>query len=132
MDDYIQQQGLEHWRGRIMPRNSHRSPWATILDLRVSQELPVFRGTRGVLTVDVENFANLLNNDWGQLRQVNFPYVAPVVDVNRIATLGCPNGAASCYVYRPRSGATGPVKPFETIASLPSVWRIQLGFRIEF
>jgi hypothetical protein len=132
MDDYVHQQGLEHWRGRIMPRNSHRSPWATILDLRLSQELPVFRGTRGVLTFDVENFANLLNNDWGQLRQVNFPFVAPVVDVNRIATLGCPNGAASCYVYRPRSGATGPVKPFETIASLPSVWRIQLGFRIEF
>ena len=132
MDDYVHQQGLEHWRGRIMPRNSHRSPWATILDLRLSQELPVFRGTRGVLTFDIENFANLLNNDWGQLRQVNFPFVAPVVDVNRIATLGCPNGAASCYVYRPRSGATGPVKPFETIASLPSVWRIQLGFRIEF
>ncbi len=132
MDDYIRQQGLEHWRGRIMPRNSHRSPWATVLDLRVSQELPVFRKTRGVLTVDIENFANLLNNDWGQLRQVNFPYVAPVLDVNRIATQGCPNGAASCYVYRPRSGETGPVKPFETIASLPSVWRIQLGFRLEF
>jgi hypothetical protein len=132
MDSYIQQQGLEHWRGKIMPRNSHRSPWATILDLRVSQDLPIFRSTRGVLTFDIENFTNLLNNDWGQLRQVGFPYVAPVVDVARIATAGCPNEAASCYVYRPRSGTTGPVKPFETIASLPSVWRVQLGLRVEF
>ena len=73
------------WRGRIMPRNSHRSPWVTILDLRIAQELPIFRRMRGIVTFDIENFANLLNNDWGQLRQVSFPYVAPVVDVDRIS-----------------------------------------------
>ncbi len=132
MDAFIQQQGIEKYRGRIMRRNSQRSPWVSVLDLRVAQELPIFRQARGILTFDIENFANLLNNDWGQLRQVSFPYVAPVVDANRIATSGCPNGASSCYVYRPRAGQTGPVKPFETISSLPSVWRIQLGFRIEF
>jgi hypothetical protein len=132
MDAFIREQGLEKYRGRIMPRNSRRSPWVTVLDLRVAQELPIFKKTRGILTFDIENFANLLNSDWGQLRQVSFPYVAPVADANRISNGGCPNGAPTCYVYRPRSGATGPVKPFETISSLPSVWRIQLGFRIEF
>jgi hypothetical protein len=132
MDAYIEQQGLEKWRGRIMPRNSHRSPWVTSLDLRFAQELPIFRRTRGVVTFDIENFANLLNSDWGQLRQVSFPFVAPVADANRITTVGCPDGAPSCYVYRPRSGEAGPVKPFNTISSLPSIWRMQLGFRIEF
>jgi hypothetical protein len=132
MEAYIEQQGLEHWRGRIMPRNSHRSPWVTTLDLRMAQELPIFRKMRGVLTFDIENFANLLNSDWGQLRQVGFPFVTPVVDVNRISTTGCPNGAASCYVYRPRSGQAGPVAPFKAISSLPSVWRLQLGVRFEF
>jgi hypothetical protein len=132
MDAYIEQQGLEKWRGRIMPRNSHRSPWVTSLDLRFAQELPIFRRTRGVVTFDIENFANLLNSDWGQLRQVSFPFVAPVADANRITTVGCRDGAPSCYVYRPRSGETGPVKPFNTISSLPSIWRMQLGFRIEF
>jgi hypothetical protein len=58
--------------------------------------------------------------------------VAPVVDAGRIANSGCPDGAATCYVYRPRAGATGPVRPFETVAALPSVWRLQLGLRIEF
>ena len=96
MDAYIEQQDLEKWRGRIMPRNSHRSPWVTSLDLRFAQELPIFRKTRGIVT------------------------------------FGCPDGAPSCYVYRPRSGETGPVKPFNTISSLPSIWRMQLGFRIEF
>ena len=132
MEAYIQQEGLEKWRGRIMPRNSHRSPWVTSLDLRFAQELPIFRRTRGIVTLDIENFANFLNSDWGQLRQVSFPYVAPVVDASRITTDGCPDAAPSCYVYRPRSGETGPVKPFNTISSLPSIWRMQLGFRIEF
>jgi hypothetical protein len=132
MEAYIQEQGLEKWRGRIMPRNSHRSPWVTVLDLRFAQELPIFRRTRGIVTFDIENFANLLNSDWGQLRQVSFPYVTPVADAVRISTTGCPNGAASCYVYRPRSGQTGPVLPFNAISSLPSIWRMQLGFRIEF
>jgi hypothetical protein len=115
-----------------MPRNSHRSPWTTVLDLRFAQELPIFGKTRGILTLDIENFANMLNKDWGQVRQVGFPYFTPVVDVDRISTTGCPNGAVSCYVYRPRSGQSGPVAPFEQISSLPSVWRVQLGVRIEF
>ncbi len=132
MEAYVQQQGLERYRGRIVPRNSARSSWISVLDLRFAQELPIFRKTRGIVTFDIENFANFLNSDWGQLRQVSFPYVAPVVDVNRIATTGCPDGAASCYVYRPRSGQTGPVAPFKSISALPSVWRMQLGFRIEF
>lgn len=132
MEAYIEQQGLSKYRGRIVPRNSHRSPWLSVLDLRFSQELPIFRRSRGVVTLDIENFANLINKDWGQLRQVSFPYFTPVADVNRIETVGCPNGAASCYVYRPRAGFTGPVTPFRAVSSLPSVWRIQLGFRIEF
>ena len=109
MDAYIGEEGLEKWRGKIMPRNSHRSPWVTSLDLRFAQELPIFRRTRGIVTFDIENFANLLNSDWGQLRQVSFPFVTPVADANRITTVGCPDGAPSCYVYRPRSGETGPV-----------------------
>jgi hypothetical protein len=132
MDAYIEEEGLEKWRGRIMPRNSHRSPWVTSLDLRFAQELPIFRKTRGIVTFDIENFTNLLNSDWGQLRQVNFPFFTPVADANRIETAGCPDGAASCYAYRPRSGTTGPVRPFNAISSLPSIWRMQLGFRIEF
>jgi len=132
MNAYVEDQGLARFRGRIVPRNSHRSPWLSVLDLRFSQELPIFRKTRGIITFDIENFANLIDNSWGQLRQVSFPYVTPVADAVRIATTGCPNGAASCYVYRPRSGQTEPVTPFKAVSTLPSVWRLQLGFRIEF
>ncbi len=132
-EDYVQRHGLEKYRGRIVPRNSHTSPWLSVLDLRLQQELPIWGDKmRGALTLDIENFANMIDSDWGQLRQVSFAYFAPVVDVNRIDTVGCPGGGTSCYVYRPRSGQTGPVDPLNALSALPSVWRIQLGFRIEF
>ena len=129
---FIESEGLERYRGKIVPRNSGRSPWVTSLDLRLAQEIPIFRKTRGVVSLDVENLANLINNDWGQISQVSFIYVAPVLDVNRIATTGCPGGAASCYVYRPRAGATGPTPPLNSLTALNSVWRVQLGLRFEF
>jgi hypothetical protein len=132
VEAYVRQQGLEKYRGRIVPRNSHASAWLSVLDLRMSQELPVWRKARGVLTFDIENFANMIDSDWGQLRQVSFPYVTPVLNVDRIATSGCPDGAASCYVYRPLTGFSGPAAPSESLSALPSVWKIQLGVRIEF
>ncbi|MBX3702357.1 MAG: TonB-dependent receptor [Steroidobacteraceae bacterium] len=132
MEAYIVNQGLEKFRGRITPRNGFTSPWLSVLDLRLKQELPVWGRMRGALTLDVENLANLINSDWGQLRQVSFPYVTPVVDVNRISTTGCAAGQSSCYVYRARSGQTGPVAPSNTLAALPSVWKIQFGIRLEF
>jgi hypothetical protein len=107
-----------------------------VLDLRLKQELPIWGRARGAITLDIENFANMINSDWGQLRQVSFPYVAPVADVNRIhtatPTAPCPGGGATCYVYRPRSGQSGPTTPFNSLSALPSVWKIQLGIRFEF
>ncbi|HEY5560078.1 MAG TPA: carboxypeptidase regulatory-like domain-containing protein [Steroidobacteraceae bacterium] len=126
MEAYIDQQGLSKWRGRIVPRNSHTSAWLSVLDLRLSQELPIWRKSRGVLTLDVENLANMIDSDWGQLRKVSFAYFTPVVDVNRI------DSATNRYVYRPRSGRSGPVSPSQSLSALPSVWRVQLGVRIEF
>ena len=132
MEAFIQSEGLEKYRGKIVPRNSGRSPWVTSLDLRLAQEFPVWRKSRGVVSLDVENLANLINNDWGQITQVSFIYVAPVLDANRIVTSGCPGLASSCYVYRPRSGESGPTAPFKSLTALNSVWRVQLGLRFEF
>ncbi len=89
-DAFIEAQGLERYRGKIVPRNSGRSPWVTTVDLRLKQEIPIWRKSRGVVSLDVENLANLINNDWGQVSQVSFIYVAPVLDANRIATTGAP------------------------------------------
>ena len=79
-DQFITNSGLAKYRGMITPRNAFSSRWISKLDLHVSQELPTFVGnSRVTLFGDVENFTNLLNKNWGQIREYAFPYtIAPV------------------------------------------------------
>jgi hypothetical protein len=125
LDSFIESSGLAAYRGQIAPRNAFTSNWYTVLDLRLSQELPAFfPEAKGIISIDIENFANLINSDWGQLSQVSFPYVSPVVQVNGIS-----NGV---YTYAPISGQTGPRDVVNSISALPSVWRIQVGIKFQF
>ena len=126
VNDFIDGSNLAKYRGQIAPRNAFNSPWVTTADLRLAQEIPLgVKDLRGVLTMDILNVANLINNDWGQLSQVSFPYVAPVLDASI--------NSSGQYVYRPSSSSNPVPQPaFKSVAALPSVWRIQLGFRIEF
>jgi outer membrane receptor for ferrienterochelin and colicin len=125
LDAFIENSALDKYRGQIAPRNAFSSPWYTVADLRLSQELPAFfKDTKGIISLDIENFANLINSDWGRLSQVSFPYVSPVVQVN-----GVTNGR---YTYAPISGQTGPRTVVNSISALPSVWRIQLGIKFQF
>jgi outer membrane receptor for ferrienterochelin and colicin len=123
-DEFVVGTGLDRYRGQIAPRNAFSSPWVSTADLRLSQQLPAFgEGHKFTLTLDVRNFANLLNKKWGQLGQVGFPFVQPVIDASIV------NGR---YVYRPLQGETGPRPLAFNVSALPSVWRMQLGLRYEF
>lgn len=125
VNEYIDSTKLSAYRGQIAPRNAFQSPWVTFANLRLAQEIPTgIPKTRAVLTLDVENLTNLLNDDWGRFEQVAFPYVSPVLDASI--------NAQGQYVYRPRSGETGPTGVRQSISALPSVWRVQMGIRIEF
>lgn len=56
-------------------RNAQDGSWWTKADLRISQEFPGFSPEhRGSAFVIVDNFTNLLNDDWGVLRRPIFPY----------------------------------------------------------
>ncbi len=124
LDEFIIGTGLDRYRGQIAPRNAFTSPWVSVADLRLSQQLPAFgEGHKFTLTFDIRNFANLLNNKWGQLSQISFPLVQPVVDARIV------NGR---YEYRPLAGETGPRPLAFSVSALPSVWRMQLGLRYEF
>ena len=59
---------LSSQRGQIMERNSCRNPWFDRFDVTIEQQLPRIRGERVTLRVDIFNFANLLNKNWGQVR----------------------------------------------------------------
>lgn len=124
--------GLEKYRGRIVPKNSQDSPDFFKVDLHFSQEIPGFFGdSKFELFADLENFLNLLDSDWGSLRQVGFPYTASIVDVNCLQTAGgatttSPTQACAQYRY---SAVTAPN---ETLSSRQSLYQFRVGARFKF
>lgn len=62
---------LSTHRGGIAGRNETHLPWVNQLDLGIQQELPgFFKDHKAVVRLDVYNFLNLLNNDWGITNQI--------------------------------------------------------------
>ena len=59
---------LNEQRGKIMERNSCRSPFQHRFDVSVRQSIPQIRGQQFSLQLDIFNFLNFLNKDWGQIK----------------------------------------------------------------
>ncbi|MEQ8558337.1 MAG: TonB-dependent receptor [Henriciella sp.] len=82
-------------------RNGEEGSWWGKVDLKVEQEflLPNDHVASGFVVVD--NLTNLLNDEWGVLRQAGFPRQCPV-DVNGVPTQACESriGDASRYEIR--------------------------------
>ena len=70
-NDFIESEGLT--RGRNMERNELDGSWWTKFDFRVEQQLPGFRKDDSASAfLVVENLGNMLNDDWGVLKQGTF------------------------------------------------------------
>jgi hypothetical protein len=66
-------QGLRKYKGRVVDRNSASSKFTNSIDLRLSQEVPgFFAGHKGVFSLDVLNFGNMLNKRWGRVDEITF------------------------------------------------------------
>jgi hypothetical protein len=69
---------LSKHAGEYMVRNAAYLPWNSSLDLRLLQDIKIKAGNSSnklQLSVDIMNFANLLNSSWGlnQIRVTNTP-----------------------------------------------------------
>ncbi|RZF63583.1 TonB-dependent receptor [Sphingomonas populi] len=125
LDKIIVDNGLERYRGKILPRNVVRSRAYTQMDLHVAQELPLFVGkSKLTLFGDIQNFPNLLNKKWGGFRQAAFPYVEDVISVT-CATVD--TNTCAKYNY------TLPITPNTSVAEIkPSLYFIRIGARVSF
>jgi hypothetical protein len=146
-------------QGKVHEVNSAASTWNQQWDLRIQQDLPGIWGAkqfvgdnRFKLVFDVENFGNLLNNEWGtnntgvgfgQLPVLTSDLVSRAdVEANGVAGARALTGdtarttcttQASC-VYRYNTllgpGGLGPVTGTRNNAN--SVWKARIGIRYEF
>lgn len=122
----VDQLGLDEYRGRVVPKNSQTSPDFFKVDLHVSQEIPapVLRSGKFELFADVENLLNLIDSDWGALRQVSFPYTAAIVDVTCATAIV--NGSCGQYRYSNVQSVN------TTLNSRQSLYQIRVGARFSF
>lgn len=127
---FLNRTGLIDEAGKISTRNAYNSPAITTFDLHISQELPAFfpGGARLEGYMDIENLGNLLNDEWGVIQQVGFPYFS-----TDIGALNCQR-ATTCT-----GGARGNFYQYNTLTqrtastfSNTAVWQVKLGVRYRF
>ncbi len=130
---------LVRQRGKIMERDSCRSPTQNRLDLSVRQSIPQYRGHELALQLDLFNVLNLLNPHWGQNRlptlSATFPDQRALIQTGRnFANSGPLNDPRSIPTYtfdtRLYDAATGTPKAFDGRTS--SVYQVQLTLRYSF
>jgi hypothetical protein len=125
---FVQNSELNKYQGRIAPKNIGKSPRYNKLDLSLRQEVPFFLGTKVELLADVENVLNLLDSDWGTIRQVGFPYYGTLANVTCVA-----QGTNTCaqYQFANRTGTTFQA-PAEAVDLRGSLWAVRFGVRLTF
>ncbi len=70
-NDFISSEGLT--RGQIIDRNEIDGSWWTKIDIRVEQQFSGFMdGHKASAFLVIENFGNMLNDDWGVLKEGSF------------------------------------------------------------
>ncbi|HMG17588.1 MAG TPA: TonB-dependent receptor, partial [Gemmatimonadales bacterium] len=136
-ENFIAQQPcLDRQRGRIMERNSCRSPFQHRLDLSVRQALPAVRGQRIAVQLDIFNVLNLLSRKWGQIKLpsisgINNNQSALIQNARTPGPLSTsqPVFAVDTRLYNPTS-----LQPtaFNSRAILTSNYQVQLTMRYSF
>jgi hypothetical protein len=136
LQNLVQNSELDKYQGQIAPKNIGKTPWVHKLDLSLRQEVPLPFGGKMELLADVENVLNLIDKDWGAVRQVGFPYTSSVVNVQclQAATPSGTAGTAStsaatpCAQYRYSSFRA----PNEATNINGSLWGVRFGVRVKF
>ena len=131
-DWFATQEGLQGYRGSFAAENAFRADWVNTFDLRISQEMPgFFKGHKSKIWVDIQNFGNMLNKDWGHIIDYGFNANLAVASLR-----GIYNGK---YVYGYRSGtefgqasALGVPTDADGQTNGISQWSVQVGLKYEF
>ncbi len=124
-------------RGRILERNTCRLPFTNNFDVSVRQNIPLMSAAQRVaVQLDIFNFGNLLNKDWGQQK------VSPYSSFNNIPLLTHtasssvdPSAAVPTVTFNYRTldpNKTGNIDPYRVGNFVSNYWRMQLSARVSF
>jgi hypothetical protein len=121
---FAQSTGLNKYAGKYTPRNSERSPWQQTIDLKFSQQVPIWGKLRGEVYCNIINFWNLIDDQWGLQDEVPFSY-------RRRVAGSVFNANTNQWVYTYNSTTLDGVPT--TVNDTPiSRWQAQIGLRLKF
>lgn len=120
---FLDESGLSAYAGGIAPKNGFNSPWSTDLDIRIQQDVPLWRDHSLSFFFDIENALNLFSSS------NNLKRYADTGDIQEgVRVLQLDENAVGGGVYEVESiffeGTDLDVDD--------SVYRIQLGVRFKF
>lgn len=120
---------LSKRKGQFAERNGAKLPWFSMLDLRILQDImPIAKHKNyGLqLSFEVENFTNLLNNDWGVSKRT-------VYDNGAILSVASAPTATTPATFRMNlvNGAL-PTTSYISNITVANTWRMNLGLRLNF
>ncbi len=119
---------LNKHRGQYMERNGALLPFLHNLDFRVLQDIFTNVGKSRQtlqLSFEVENFGNMLNNNWGVGKRQVYS------NGGILAYVGTNAQGLPTYRMNVINGQL-PVRSFESINSITQTWRANLGVRYSF
>ncbi|WP_395377584.1 TonB-dependent receptor domain-containing protein [Marinicella sp. W31] len=119
---YLRESGLDRYRGQIAPRNEFKSSRINTFDLNVSQELPAFGRVRPTLFLNIQNFGNMIDDDWGIVRRPDRFDGVNVYNLNSVD-----NGVYSID-WDERTRREDDLSENRFL----SQWRAQVGFRLDW
>ncbi|QNK63294.1 TonB-dependent receptor [Pedobacter sp. PAMC26386] len=127
LDAYINQDKyLSKHRGQVTERNGAEYPWANRFDVRILQQFKTIFGekanSRFEVSVDIINFGNLLNRNWGLTK-------APGM-TNFLQVQGVVRPTALTQQYTVNQGLT--TSTFRNNTDISSRYQIQVGVRYSF
>lgn len=134
--EYIaQDKYLSKHMGEYATRNGASLPWRSQIDFRLTQDLFTdIGGKRNTLqfTLDIFNFGNLLNPNWGIFKQVNAANILVPTNITSTGGAVVPGGAVT-PTFRLQQNGTVPVSTtFRDNNSITSTYYMQFGLRYIF
>jgi hypothetical protein len=126
---YVNSTSLSKYKGGHPGRNSEIGPSFTQLDLKITQQIPIWRNLRSEVFLSMLNIGNMINKHYGVWSEVPFSYRRGVVSATSFNPAG--NGGQGSWAYSFTSSTldTVPVVQGDFPASR---WQVQGGFRIRF
>ncbi len=128
-DQFIADNGLEKYRGKILPRNGFLLPWVNRVDLRLSQTIFNNMATKGdkvQITLDIVNVGNLLNSKWG-IQDYNVSSYGAAV-LAKSGTAATPDPSFTML----RENNELVKKPYRAASTTSTTWNMMLGFKYAF